>query len=87
MPGDEREHTGPVRRLQTDPGDGWHDRLVEHFGADGRGGEWGRAMKVLDRHEVVLEDLRAWKWKLLGMASLGGIVAGILAAVIPKLIH
>lgn len=84
------DDTGRRRRYSSSDDDHddclWHDRLVEHFGADGRGGEWGRAMKVLDSHAVVLEDLKAWKWKLLGMATLGGVVAGFLAWLIPQVI-
>lgn len=89
MPGGTEDDTGRRRRYSNSDDEDdclWHDRLVEHFGADGRGGEWGRAMKVLESHAAVLEDLKALKWKLLGMVALGGIVAGILAWLIPQVI-
>lgn len=82
-----REDTARHRRARSDAErPDWHDRLVEHFGASGTGGEWSRFVKTVDAHSAVLEDLKAWKWKLLGMASLGGIIAGVLAWLIPQLI-
>ena len=82
-----RERTGRVRLRTADEDPcAWHDRLVEHFGADGRGGDWGRAVKVIESHGTILEDFKQWKWKLLGMATLGGLVAGVLAWLIPQLI-
>lgn len=76
--------TGPVPTVSAECE--WHDRLVEHFGADGRGGEWGRAMKTMESHTEIIEDFKAWKWKILGMTTLGGLVAGIVAFVIPYIL-
>lgn len=82
-----RERTGRVRRITVDDAENcaWHDRLVEHFGADGRGGEWGRTMKTIDKHELQLEEWKAFRWKLLGMTTIGGLVAGVIAWLVPYL--
>lgn len=83
------EETGKRRRVTAsdDVADcAWHDRLVEHFGADGRGGEWGRLMRAVERQGSELEALKELKWKFLGMVTLGGVVAGIFAWLIPQLL-
>lgn len=89
MPFDPNDDTGSRRRATTAddcPDCAWHDRLVEHFGASGTGGDWSRVVKIIERHDVELLSLKELKWKLLGMVTLGGMIAGVLAWLIPQLI-
>lgn len=77
------DDTGRRRRSEPEEYD-WHDRLVEHFGADGRTGEWGRTMKVIDRHDLEISGLMQLKWKLFGAITLGGAVAGLVAFLVQR---
>ena len=57
--------------------------LVDAFGKDGDGGRFGVLEEKVKTHGLILDDLRSFKWKLIGivigMTTLGGALAGFAA--------
>lgn len=75
------------RRAATEdpiPDCAWHDRLVEHFGANGQGGEWGRTMKTVAEHDAAIDKFNALAWRLSGMVTIAAAIAGVIVAVVSK---
>lgn len=59
-------------------------------GADGKMGELQRAMGRLEKdmqsHSSVLDELRAFKWKAIGVIAAGSVAGGIVASIVTAII-
>ena len=54
-------------------------RQGEMFGADGHGGRFASVEAMVRVHDTKIDTLEVLRWKLMGMMTLGGIIAGFVA--------
>jgi hypothetical protein len=76
MPDDD---TGRRRRTDPQADEGTALLLAEVFGRDGDGGRFAALEATVRTHGVKISELEMLKWKLMGMVTLGGVLAGLVA--------
>lgn len=57
-------------------------RDAEMHGFDGDGGRFATLESTVRSHALAIDDFKMFKWKILGMVTLGGVVAGAAAFLI-----